>query len=60
MRVMTFNLRCDFILDFNNRWDTRKNIIYNVIEDYKCDIIGTQAIKENMFKDIKDNVKLFR
>ena len=24
MRVMSFNLRSDFILDFKNRWDNRK------------------------------------
>jgi endonuclease/exonuclease/phosphatase family metal-dependent hydrolase len=54
---MTFNLRCDFPLDFNNRWDSRKNMIYHVMSDYKCDIIGTQEVKDNMFKDIEDNVK---
>ena len=57
MRVMTFNLRCDFLLDFDNRWDTRKNIIYHIMKDYNCDIIGTQEVKDNMFRDIKDNVK---
>lgn len=57
MRIMTFNLRCDFLLDFNNRWDTRKNMIYHIMRDYNCDIVGTQEIKENMFKDIKDNVE---
>ena len=32
-------------------------MIYNIMEDYNCDVIGTQETKENMFKDIKDNVK---
>ena len=32
MRVMSFNLRSDFILDFKNRWDNRKHIVYEIIE----------------------------
>ena len=31
MRVMSFNLRSDFILDFKNRWDDRKDIVYEII-----------------------------
>lgn len=57
MRIMTFNLRRDFLLDFNNRWDSRKNMVCHVMKEYKCDIIGTQEVKDNMFNDIKDNVK---
>ena len=40
MRVMSFNLRSDFILDFKNRWDNRKHIVY--------DIIDKDTQKENM------------
>ena len=57
MRIMTFNLRCDFPLDFNNRWDDRKDMVYHIMRDYKCDIIGTQEVKDNMFYDIEDNIK---
>jgi len=53
---MTFNLRCDFPLDFNNRWNSRKNMIYHIMRNYKCDVIGTQEVKDNMHKDLKDNV----
>ena len=35
---MTFNLRCDFILDFNNRWAIRKDIAVDLINKF---IIGT-------------------
>jgi len=57
MRVMTFNLRCDFILDVNDRWDKRKSMIYHIMKDYKCDIIRTQEVKDNMFRYIKNNVE---
>ena len=37
MKVMSFNLRSDFILDFKNRWDKRKHIVYEIIDKYQCD-----------------------
>lgn len=57
MRVMTFNLRRDVPIDFNDRWNNRRSLIYNVINEYKCDIIGVQEIKDNMLNDIKENIE---
>ena len=59
MRVMSFNLRSDFILDFKNRWDKRKHIVYEVIDKYDCDIIGVQEVTNKMFDDIIDNFKSY-
>lgn len=56
MRVMSFNLRSDFILDFKNRWDTRKDLVYDTINRYKCDIIGVQEVTNKMFEDITENI----
>lgn len=56
MRVMTFNLRTDFILDINNRWKHRSDIVYEVIKRYNCDIIGVQELTEKMLNDIKENI----
>jgi endonuclease/exonuclease/phosphatase family metal-dependent hydrolase len=55
LRVMTFNLRCDVPFDFGNRWDNRKNIVYYIMKEYKCDIIGTQEVRDNMVNDIREN-----
>lgn len=55
MRVMTFNLRRDSFLDFDNRWDMRKSMVYYLMNEYDCDIIGIQEVKDNMFRDIKKN-----
>lgn len=57
MRVMTFNLRCDFPLDFSNRWNSRKSMVYYIMKNYKCDVIGTQEVTDNMYEDIKNNVE---
>ena len=56
MRVMSFNLRSDFILDFKNRWDNRKHIVYEIIEKYNCDIIGVQEVTNKMYEDITSNI----
>lgn len=59
MKIMTFNLRCDFILDFNNRWDKRKDIVFDILNNYGCDIIGTQEATNKMFQDISENISKF-
>lgn len=56
MRIMTFNLRCDFFLDFNNRWDMRKDIAVNLIDKYNCGIIGTQEVTKKMHSYLQDNL----
>lgn len=56
---MTFNLRCDFPLDFNNRWKSRRNIVYDIMNTYKCDIVGMQEVTESMHNDIKDNMSRY-
>lgn len=56
MRIMTFNLRCDFFLDFNNRWAMRKDIAVNLIKEYNCEIIGTQEVTQKMHSDLEDNL----
>ncbi|MBX7346689.1 endonuclease/exonuclease/phosphatase family protein [Clostridium chauvoei] len=57
MKVMTFNLRTDFILAINNRWKNRRYIVYEVINKYQCDIIGVQELTEKMLKDISKNIE---
>lgn len=56
MRVMTFNLRCDTPLDFCNRWNNRKSMVYHILNDYNCDIIGIQEVTYNMHMDLMENV----
>ena len=54
MRIMTFNLRCDFILDINNRWTNRKDMVINIIKKYKPDIIGVQELTNVMHRELVD------
>lgn len=52
MKVLTFNLRTDWPLDFKNRWQDRKDIVCDLIRNSDFDIIGVQELNNKMFKDI--------
>lgn len=54
MRIMTFNLRCDFPLDFKNRWKYRKHLVFDVLDSYNCDIVGVQELTPLMKKDFEE------
>lgn len=56
MRVMSFNLRADNFFDIGNRWAKRSHIVYEVLENYDCDIVGFQEVTELMHKDIRQNI----
>lgn len=60
MRIMTFNLRTDFILDINNRWKDRAHIAYDLIAEYDCDIIGVQEFTNSMYEDISRELPNYR
>lgn len=56
MRVMTFNLRADNLLDVRNRWKQRSNLVYDVIQNYDCEIVGLQEVTNHMERDLKENL----
>lgn len=53
MKVMSFNLRTDF-LDINNRWKDRKYITMDIVDKYKCDVIGVQEMTPTIHRDMKE------
>ncbi|WP_069998740.1 endonuclease/exonuclease/phosphatase family protein [Cellulosilyticum sp. I15G10I2] len=57
MKIMTFNVRSDNILDMKNRWQDREDIVYDLLEEYPCDILGMQEVSNSMHKDIEENVQ---
>lgn len=59
MKVMTFNLRCDFPLDFRNRWSARKDIVFDIIDKYDCDIVGVQELTPLMKRDFQSKGKSY-
>ena len=57
MKIMTFNLRSDSVLDGKNRWRHRKEIVCDILEKYSCDIIGLQEVTVKMRADLEKNLK---
>lgn len=56
MKVLTFNLRTDFLLDINNRWNRRKEVVYEIMNNNDYDIIGVQELNNKMFKDLASEI----
>lgn len=59
MKVMTFNLRSDNIMDIHNRWSNRNSIVYDVINRYDCDIVGLQEVTDKMAQDLEENIQRY-
>lgn len=57
MKVMTFNLRADNIMDIGNRWRDRSDMVYRLINESGCDVIGLQEVTNKMEADLKRNIK---
>jgi endonuclease/exonuclease/phosphatase family metal-dependent hydrolase len=56
MRVMTFNVRSDSVLDMKNKWTNRADITYNLINNHSCDILGLQEVSNPIYRDIRKNI----
>lgn len=56
IKVATFNLRRDFIFDFNRRWNVRSNIAVDIIKQSCADIIGVQELLPLMKDDLKSKL----
>lgn len=52
MKIMTFNLRADNPMDIHNRWKQREELVYEVLKEYDCDIIGFQEVTREMKKGL--------
>lgn len=56
MKVMTFNLRSDSVFDGKNRWNKRKEVVYEILDKYECDIIGLQEVTFKMRLDLESHL----
>ena len=42
LKVMSFNIRCGDANDGENRWENRRQMVFDAIRDYQPDIVGLQ------------------
>ena len=52
LRWATFNMRYDNPGDTPNHWGARKERVAQYINDMKLDVVGTQEVLRNQFKDL--------
>ncbi len=53
MKVMTFNIRVDTMLDGWHRWKQRKPLVIDTLTDNSADIFGLQEAKNKQLQDIR-------
>lgn len=53
VKVMTFNIRQDTMIDGPNRWSRRKNIVFNLLRDHAADVIGLQEAEDDQVHEIQ-------
>ena len=56
MKVVTFNIRCDYGQDGLNEFANRKKLILRKINQEKPDIIGFQEVLPHVAKWLKENL----
>lgn len=56
LKVMSFNIRYGTANDGENRWDLRKEFLFEVIRENNPDIIGLQEALEYQLQEIIENI----
>jgi endonuclease/exonuclease/phosphatase family metal-dependent hydrolase len=56
LNVMTFNIRNDNPDDNLNNWQYRKDVAAEMIKEYDVDLLGTQEVLANQFRDLKERL----
>ena len=59
VKVMSFNVRSDSMLDGKNRWKHRKTHVISLLNDFKGDIIGLQEVTPKMLEDLKQEMSAY-
>lgn len=60
VRVMSFNLRRQFILDGLNHWNYRKQYVVQTINRFRPDLLGTQECQPAQARYLRENLPGYR
>jgi len=53
VKVMTLNIRVDTVIDGPNRWNNRKQIVFDTLADNAADVIGLQEALRSQVRDVQ-------
>ena len=57
LKVISYNIRYNNLNDGINKWDNRKETLFNFLEDEYPDFIGMQEVLENQLNELQINLK---
>lgn len=53
IKAMSFNVRVDIFLDGPNRWNSRKELVFDILENNAADVIGLQEALDSQVRQIQ-------
>ena len=53
IQAMSYNIRVDTFLDGLNRWNNRKYLVFDTLEDHAADVIGVQEALDHQVRQIQ-------
>ncbi len=56
MRIMTFNVRQQNMIDGHNDWQSRKPLVTSMIRFHQVDVVGFQEVKYRQLEDMKQEL----
>ncbi len=59
-RVMSFNLRTATIIDAQNHWNLRKDLVVKSIKTFSPDLLGTQECQASQARYLKDHLPAYQ
>jgi len=57
LKVISYNIRYNNLNDGINKWDNRKETLFNFLEDEYPDFIGMQEVLKNQLNELESNLK---
>jgi endonuclease/exonuclease/phosphatase family metal-dependent hydrolase len=60
IRIITYNIRLDYVGDGINQWPNRKTKVFDLIRTYDPDIFGVQEAVPGQMEDLSKNLPLYR
>jgi endonuclease/exonuclease/phosphatase family metal-dependent hydrolase len=59
VKVMTFNIRANNVLEGLYKWPFRKQVIFDILTDNGADVIGLQEARHSQLQDIQQVLKQY-
>ncbi|MBN2133199.1 MAG: endonuclease/exonuclease/phosphatase family protein [Sedimentisphaerales bacterium] len=59
LRVMSFNIRYGTANDGANRWENRRELVFDVLREHDCDVVGLQEALRFQIDEMREAVPVY-